>query len=102
MSKIYDIPLYFNLVRRYVIFCFKRYYGEIIVIGKENIPTDSPVIFAPNHTNALMDAIAVHAVVPYSLPLIFLARADIFRNKTAARFLRYAKIMPAFRMRDGI
>ena len=102
MSKIYDLPLYFNLVRRYVIFCFKRYYGEIIVIGKENIPADSPVIFAPNHTNALMDAIAVHAVVPYSLPLIFLARADIFRNKTAARFLRYAKIMPAFRMRDGI
>jgi 1-acyl-sn-glycerol-3-phosphate acyltransferase len=102
MSKIYDLPLYFNLVRRYVIFCFKRYYGEIIVIGKENILVDSPVIFAPNHTNALMDAIAVHAVIPSSLPLIFLARADIFRNETAARFLRYAKIMPAFRMRDGI
>lgn len=102
MSKIYDFPLSFNLVRRYTLFSFKRYYGDFIVVGKENIPPNGPVIFAPNHINALMDALAVHSVASNNLPLIFLAKADIFQNKTAAKFLRFLKIMPAFRMRDGI
>jgi 1-acyl-sn-glycerol-3-phosphate acyltransferase len=102
MSKIYDLPISFILARRYIKFTFKRYYGEFIVIGKENIPNDCPVIFAPNHTNALMDAIAVHAGVSNKLPIVFLARADIFRDKKVAKFLNFAKIMPAFRMRDGV
>jgi 1-acyl-sn-glycerol-3-phosphate acyltransferase len=102
MAKIYDSSIAYNLVRRYVIFMFKRFFGEYSIIGNENIPADYPLIFAPSHTNALMDALAVHSVCPRSLPVIFLARADIFKNKTAAKFLHFFKIMPAFRMRDGI
>ena len=102
MSNISDLSLSFRIVRNYVVFCFKRYYGEYIVIGRENIPYDCPIIFAPNHINALMDAIAVHSVVPANLPVIFLARADIFNNKTAAKILKFTKIVPAFRMRDGV
>ena len=102
MSKIDDLPLHYNILRRYVLFMFKRYYGEFIVIAKEEIPENVPLIFAPNHINALMDALAVHSVVPPNLALVFLARADIFRNKKAARLLAYTKILPAFRMRDGI
>lgn len=102
MSNISAYPFSFSLVRNYVVFTFKRYYGEYIVVGRENVPTDSPVIFAPNHINALMDAIAVHSIAPYKKPVIFLARADIFRNKTASKILRFAKILPAFRMRDGM
>ncbi len=81
---------------------FKRYYGEFIVIGKENIPFGDSLIFAPNHINALQDAIAVHSVIPANLPLVFLARSDIFKNKHVAKFLNFAKIIPAFRLRDGI
>ena len=102
MSKIYDFSVLFNLTRRYVVFMFKRFYGEFIVVGKENIPKGYPLIFAPSHTNALMDALAVHSVSPQNLPVIFLARADIFKNKTSAKFLHFAKIMPIFRIRDGI
>lgn len=102
MPKIYDFSVLFNLTRRYVVFMFKRFYGEFIVVGKENIPNGYPLIFAPSHTNALMDALAVHSVSPQNLPVIFLARADIFKNKTAAKFLHFAKIMPIFRIRDGI
>jgi len=72
------------------------------VLGRENIPTDCPVIFAPNHINALMDAIAIHSIAPYKVPVIFLARADIFNNKKSAQLLKSAKILPAFRMRDGM
>ncbi|HJV77178.1 MAG TPA: 1-acyl-sn-glycerol-3-phosphate acyltransferase [Paludibacter sp.] len=102
MSEIYELPLSFNLVRRYTIFAFKRYYSQFIIVGKENIPVEGPVIFAPTHTNALMDAVAVHSVVPANLPVIFLARADLFKNKRMAKFLHFVKIMPAFRMRDGM
>jgi 1-acyl-sn-glycerol-3-phosphate acyltransferase len=102
MSKISDYPLSFSIVRNYVVFTFKRYYSEYIVLGRENIPTDCPVIFAPNHINALMDAIAIHSIAPYKVPVIFLARADIFKNKKAAQLLKSAKILPAFRMRDGM
>ena len=102
MSNIYETPLSYYLFRKYGAFALKRYYGEYIVIGKENIPTDCPVIFAPNHTNALMDALAVLSALPAKLPVIFLARADIFKNKKAAKFLQFTKILPAFRMRDGV
>ncbi|MDP4238036.1 MAG: 1-acyl-sn-glycerol-3-phosphate acyltransferase [Bacteroidota bacterium] len=102
MSNISDYPLSFRLVRDYVVCTFKRYYGEYIVVGRENIPAGCPVIFAPNHINALMDAIAVHSIAPYKLPVIFLARADLFKDKTAAKLLNFVKILPAFRMRDGM
>src|SRR5690606_10332368 len=32
---------------------------------------------------------------------VWLARADIFKNKTAAAILKFLKIMPVYRMRDG-
>jgi 1-acyl-sn-glycerol-3-phosphate acyltransferase len=102
MSKIYDFPFLYNIAKRYVIFTYKRFYNEYLVIGRENIPEDGPVIFAPNHLNALMDALAVLSVVPHQMPIVFLARADIFKNKLAAKLLRFTKIMPAFRMRDGV
>lgn len=102
MSKISDYPLSFSLVRNYVVFTFKRYYSEYNVLGQENVPTDCPVIFAPNHINALMDAIAIHSIAPYKVPVIFLARADIFKNKKSAQLLKFTKILPAFRMRDGM
>ncbi len=102
MSKIYELPLSFRLVKKYIRFTFKRFYSEYIVLGKENIPTEGQVIFAPNHLNALMDALAVHSVSPDNYATVFLARADMFRKKTLARILRACKIMPAFRIRDGI
>ncbi len=35
------------------------FYRKVIVLGRENINPDHPLIFAPNHQNALMDALAV-------------------------------------------
>jgi len=102
MSNITDYPFSFSLVRNYVVFNFKRYYGEYIVTGRENIPLNCPVIFAPNHINALMDALAVHSIAPPKIPVIFLARADVFNNPTAIKLLKFTKILPAFRMRDGM
>ncbi len=101
MSKIYELPLSYRFARKVVVWALQLYYDEIIVNGTENIPQNGGFIFAPNHRNALMDALAIILVTPKHITTSFLARADIFKNKKVAAFLRFAKIMPAFRIRDG-
>ncbi len=75
------------------------FYHKVIVTGTENIPRDKPVLFAPNHQNALMDALAV--LFTQDEPIVFLARSDIFSGKIMSRILFSFKILPVFRIRDG-
>lgn len=101
MTNIDDLSFKFRLTKIYVRATFKRFYSKHIILGAENIPTQGPVIFAPNHLNALMDALAIHSATPDNYSTVFLARADMFRKKKVADFLTFTKIMPAFRIRDG-
>src|ERR1035437_956742 len=75
------------------------FYRKVIVLGRENINPDDHVIFAPNHQNALMDALAV--LFTNKGQNVFLARADIFKRKTVAAILYFLKILPVYRIRDG-
>ena len=75
------------------------FYRKVIVLGRENINPDDALIFAPNHQNALMDALAV--LFTHKGQPIFLARADIFKRKSIAAILYFLKILPVYRIRDG-
>lgn len=75
-------------------------YRKVQVTGKENIPEDGSVIIAPNHSNALMDAMVV--LRTRRTPTVFGARADLFQNPLLAKFLTFLKILPMVRRRDGI
>src|SRR5664279_3125535 len=75
------------------------FYRKVIVLGRENINPNDPLIFAPNHQNALMDALAV--LFTHKGQPIFLARADIFKRKSIAAILYFLKILPVYRIRDG-
>ncbi|MFN8239860.1 MAG: 1-acyl-sn-glycerol-3-phosphate acyltransferase [Bacteroidales bacterium] len=75
------------------------FYRKVIVLGKENINTNDHLIFAPNHQNALMDALAV--LFTQGGQPVFLARADIFKKKFIASILYFLKILPVYRIRDG-
>ncbi len=77
----------------------KIYYRKVIVLGTENINSNDHLIFAPNHQNALMDALAV--LFTHKGQPVFLARADIFKKKIIASFLYFLKILPVYRIRDG-
>ena len=99
MKQIHDEDRTYRFLLPIVNWIFRRSYRHIKYIGKENIPTDGAIIFAPNHTNALQDAMAVLSI--NSERKVFVARADIFRNKRYAKILRWLKIMPIRRMRDG-
>ncbi len=89
----YDIlKVHAGLLHRFV-------HRSITVTGLENIPKNTPVIFAPNHENALMDAMAVLLSCP--LQPTWLARADIFGNPVVDAILNFLKISPVYRIRDG-
>ncbi|MCX6333823.1 MAG: 1-acyl-sn-glycerol-3-phosphate acyltransferase [Bacteroidia bacterium] len=75
------------------------FYRKIIVLGRDNINPDDHLIFAPNHQNALMDALAV--IFTHKGQPVFLTRADIFKSKFIATILYYLKMLPVYRIRDG-
>lgn len=100
MSKIQDNDWLYAFLRPYVDWIFRRSYRQFRYIGRENIPTDGAVIFAPNHTNALCDAMAVLGIDHGKK--VFVARADIFKDPKKAKILTWLKIMPINRVRDGL
>lgn len=99
-KKIQDYNRAYAFLRHYVDAVLKLSYKRIRYTGLENIPTDGAVIYAPNHANALMDALIILAMD--QKPKVFVARADIFKNRTLAKIFKFLKIMPIMRMRDGI
>ena len=97
--EIYKNNLLYRVLLKYVLLAYDFAFSRISIRGTENIPTDGAVIFAPNHTNAFMDAFTVLKVA--KRPVVFVARADVFRNPIAAKVFNFLKIMPIMRMRDG-
>jgi 1-acyl-sn-glycerol-3-phosphate acyltransferase len=87
------------MLRLYVNFAYWLFHRKIIVVGKENIPKDKPVIYAPNHPNALNDDLGVIYSTPHQI--VWLGRADLFKSALARPFLRFIKIIPVYRIRDG-
>lgn len=89
----------YEIIRTYVRFAFWLTHKSVVVTGQNNIPKRKPVIFAANHQNALMDPLAI--VCTNSFQTVWLARADIFKPKSAQSFLKYIKLLPIYRIRDG-
>lgn len=98
--KVQDYDPLYSFLRHYVDLALKLSYRNIKYVGRERLPKDGAIIFAPNHTNALMDAMVILAMD--HRPKVYVARADIFRNPRIAKILKFFKIMPIMRMRDGI
>ncbi len=98
--KVQDHNKLYAFLRPYVDFITRRSYRRIKYVGMENLPKDGSVILAPNHTNALMDALVILAMNRERK--VFVARADIFKNPAVAKILNFLKIMPIMRVRDGL
>ena len=79
------------------------YYRHFYILNQENIPEKGqPTIVIANHQNGMMDAMAIlHTMFRDRRQPVFIARGDIFKKDSVARILRFLKIMPTFRSRDG-
>ena len=98
--KIQDHSHAYAFLRYYVDLVLKLSYRNIRYVNRERIPQDGAVIYAPNHTNALMDALVILAMDRKAK--VFVARADIFKKPLLAKIFAFLKIMPIMRLRDGV
>ena len=98
MRKIWERDRLYSVLRYYVDYCTRASYSRLTVKGA--IPSEEAVLICPNHTNTLMDALVV--LQSRHAPTVFGARADIFSQPTVAKILRFLKILPMVRRRDGI
>ena len=80
------------------------YYRKYRVVNPENIPPKgTPTLVIANHQNGMMDAMAIlHTLYGHDRRQpVFIARGDIFKKDAVAKALRFLKILPVFRTRDG-
>lgn len=92
-------PLY-TFLKKFVDWSVRSSYRKFQVEGLENIPQDGSVIWASNHTNALMDPMVMLSSTRGRK--VFVARADIFKKEWACKALSFLRVMPIYRIRDGI
>lgn len=98
MRKIWERDRLYTFLRHYVDLCTRVSYRHLRCRGR--IPEEKPILICPNHTNTLMDALVV--LQSRHAPTVFGARADIFSQPAVAKILRFLKILPMVRRRDGI
>lgn len=99
-KKIQDPDWLYSFLRHYVDFLVRMSYRDLRYVDRNRVPKDGAVIYAPNHTGTLMDAMMLLAMD--TSPKVFVARADLFKNPTLKKIFTFLKIMPIMRMRDGI
>jgi 1-acyl-sn-glycerol-3-phosphate acyltransferase len=102
-SKIDRFSIPYDIYNRYLRFTHNYiYYKKVTIVGKENIPPRGvPTFVISNHQNGLMDALAILYLFPDKRQPVFISRGDIFKRDFVARLLRFLKMMPTFRSRDG-
>lgn len=101
-SRVNRYNLLYELTYKYLHFVHNYvYYRQYRVNGRENLPKDEGYLVISNHQNSLNDALGILFATGRKHP-VFIARADIFKKPTIGKLLRWLKMMPAYRVRDGV
>ena len=99
-KKIQDPDLLYSLLLPYVNHHTRRAYRRFEVHGKELLPKDGAMVFGVNHSNTLMDALVL--LSSNNIRKVFIARGDIFKSPIVAKILNFLRILPIFRIRNGV
>ena len=99
-KKIQDPDFGYSILLPYVNYHTRRAYRRFEVHGKEHLPKGCATIFGVNHSNTLMDALVLLA--SDNMKKVFIARGDIFKNPIVAKILTFMRILPIFRIRNGV
>jgi glycerol-3-phosphate O-acyltransferase/dihydroxyacetone phosphate acyltransferase len=79
-------------------FAMRVYFRRVEVVGIENVPRRSPVIFVLNHPNALVDPAFLLSLAPRRVS--FLAKSPLFRMPVLGYFVRAMDSLPVYRHQD--
>ena len=77
----------------------KIFFRRIELVGRQAVPTDTPVIFILNHPNALIDPLFILAFGPRDVS--FMAKEPLFRTPIIKYFARAFDCLPVYRKQDG-
>ncbi|MEO9894596.1 lysophospholipid acyltransferase family protein [Aurantibacter sp.] len=75
------------------------YFGKIKIDGLSNVPLKKPVLFLPNHQNALLDPLLI--AVDCNRKPYFLTRSDVFKSSILNKLFELVRMIPIYRIRDG-
>ncbi|MCB0495637.1 MAG: 1-acyl-sn-glycerol-3-phosphate acyltransferase [Cyclobacteriaceae bacterium] len=92
--------VYYNTLYFLLSILIRFYFRQWQVANYKGIPHKGPVIFAANHQNAFLDALVILFSQPRSV--YYLVRANIFESATARFWLESLRMLPIYRVRDGI
>jgi 1-acyl-sn-glycerol-3-phosphate acyltransferase len=98
-KKIQDKSLGYELIKSAIQFMFPKFFRQTEIRGLENVPPNQPLIFAGNHQNGVMDPLAI--ILFQKDPIVYMGRADIFSSWLNRILLRFIKVTPVYRIRDG-
>lgn len=99
-KKIQDPNFWYSFLLPYVNWNTLCAYRRFEVHGKKRLPKDGAMVFGVNHSNTLMDALVLLA--SNNARKVFIARGDIFKNPFVAKILNFLRILPIFRIRNGV
>ena len=100
MRKIWENNRTYQILHVYANLCTRSCFRSVRIEGLEHLPQDGSVILAPNHCAAMMDPMLV--LLTKDGPVAFGARSDIFAKPAIARILRWLRIVPIARERNGL
>ena len=99
-KKIQDPDFWYSFLLPYVNWHTRKAYRRFEIHGKKGLPKNGGLIFGVNHSNTLMDALVLLA--SNNARKVFIARGDIFKNPAVAKILNFLRILPIFRIRNGV
>jgi glycerol-3-phosphate O-acyltransferase/dihydroxyacetone phosphate acyltransferase len=88
----------YRLVRGFIRMLLWLFYRRIEIAGRDRIPSHRPVIVAPNHHNALVDAMLI--VAAFDRPIRVLAKSTLFPHPLIGPFLWLMGAVPVRRRVD--
>lgn len=75
------------------------FFRHVDVTGRERVPRDAPVLFVPNHPNALVDPLLLLSVAPRRL--VWLAKEPLFHVPVLGWLVRASGAIPVYRRQDA-
>lgn len=79
---------------------FKFYCRDLKINNPEILKYNGPIMLAVNHPNSFLDAIILCTI--FDKPVYSLARGDAFRGKLLSKFLYSIKMLPVYRISEGV
>jgi len=92
--------LFYDFFKNYTFIAMRAYFKRFKIHHTHPLPKNSSIIYAANHQNAFLDAVAMIGCQP--MRVTFLTRANMFKTAIARFWLHAFYMIPIYRTRDGI